>query len=263
MANYPKMDVKCPVLKQGVHYLTSDYKTRNPKRKHSGIDMIGKGYACDYVIAIDDGVVVTSTYSATAGYYVEIKQNDGSITRYLHLKKGSITVKKGDHVKKGQVIGYMGNSGSSNGAHLHFGVRVNGKDVDPLPYLEGKKTFDRVVIKQVPYQVYDNDKNKWLPFVNSNTNDYAGIHGHSISGLRIANLTYRVHDKVKKAWLPWVTGTSDYAGILTHDIDGVQIKGATYRVRLKKGKRLPWVTGDNDYAGIYGNSIDEVQIKID
>ena len=47
-----KIAVKNPVLKNGVHYMTSDYKTRNSGRdSHSGIDMIGKNYAADYIIS--------------------------------------------------------------------------------------------------------------------------------------------------------------------------------------------------------------------
>ena len=44
-------------------------------------------------------------------------------TLYAHMKYGSVTVKVGDRVSRGQVIGYMGNTGYSFGAHLHFEVR--------------------------------------------------------------------------------------------------------------------------------------------
>lgn len=137
---YTLMAVKNSVLKNKVHYLTSDYKTRNKKRPtHSGMDFIGKGYACDYIIAFDAGTVVTSKYNISAGYYVEINHGE-YISRYLHMKKGSLKVKKGDVVTKGQVIGYMGNTGASRGAHLHFGIKKDGKNVDPKPYLQGEVT---------------------------------------------------------------------------------------------------------------------------
>lgn len=139
MANI--LEVKNPVLKNGKHNITSDYKTRNPKRKnHNGIDFVSRQNnmnVTDYIIAIDDGVVTISKYSLSAGYYIQIKHNNGYTTRYLHLKKDSLKVKKGDKVKKGQVIGYMGNTGNSSGAHLHFDVH-NGKSyVDPVPFLQG------------------------------------------------------------------------------------------------------------------------------
>lgn len=138
---YKKLDVKNNVLKNQVHYLTSDYKTRN-SREHNGVDLIGKNYAKDYIIAFDEGEVLKSSYDDSRGYYVTIKHN-GYNTFYYHMKKGSITVKAGDKVKKGQVIGYMGSTGDANGAHLHFGVQVNGVYVDPLPYLLGTNTTNK------------------------------------------------------------------------------------------------------------------------
>ena len=85
-----KIEVKNSVLQDGVHYVTSDYKTRNPKRKdHKGMDLVGKN-GLDEIVAIADGIVTISTYSSSAGYYVQIKHNNGYTTRYLHMKKGSI-----------------------------------------------------------------------------------------------------------------------------------------------------------------------------
>ena len=45
-------------------------------------------------------------------------------------------VKAGDKVEKGQAIAYVGNSGMSTGAHLHFGVLIKGSPVDPLRYFK-------------------------------------------------------------------------------------------------------------------------------
>ncbi len=139
------LKLKNPVLKEGVHYLTSDYKTRNSKRGHNGMDMIGKNRRTDYVIAIDKGKVITATYSPSAGNYIEIRHDNGYISRYLHLKKGSLTVKRGDTVQKGQVLGYMGNTGNSTGAHLHFAIYTKKRTpVDPLPYLLNEKNLSNV-----------------------------------------------------------------------------------------------------------------------
>ncbi len=137
------IDVKEPVLKKGKHYLTSDYKTRGTRSTHNGMDMIGENHSIDNVIAIADGKVITSKYSNTAGYYVEIEHANKYISRYLHMKKGSLKVKKGDKVTKGTLLGTMGNTGNSTGAHLHFAV-YNDKHVfiDPLPYLLGTLNFD-------------------------------------------------------------------------------------------------------------------------
>lgn len=79
------------------------------------------------------------------GEYVVINHHDGTMTLYGHMKPGSRTVSAGDTVKQGQVIGIVGNTGNcqprptaSNplrGTHLHFEVRINGRPVNPLPYL--------------------------------------------------------------------------------------------------------------------------------
>lgn len=140
-------DFKNKVLENGVHYITSDYKTRNKSRPdHKGIDLVshnGKQTTTDEIVAIEDGIVTISTYSSSAGYYVQIKHNNEYTTRYLHMKKGSIKAKVGDRVVKGQILGYMGNTGKSDGAHLHFDINDGENYVDPLPYLEGTKTFEK------------------------------------------------------------------------------------------------------------------------
>ncbi len=148
-----KINVINPVLKNKEHYITSDFYERNNTRsKHKGIDMIGKNRATDYVIAIDDGVVITSTYSKTAGYYVEIKHKNNYISRYLHMKKNSLKVRKKDYVKKGDILGFMGNTGASNGAHLHFAVFTKNKIVDdPLLYLQNVLNFNSTYYEDFIY----------------------------------------------------------------------------------------------------------------
>lgn len=129
---------------------------------------------------------------------------------------------------------------------------------------------------KVTYQVWDDVRNKWLPNV-IDTNDYAGIIGHSVcavyANLSSGNITYKVHTKGGK-WLPEVVNRKDYAGIYNKPIDGLMIKTNTgrtvrYRVHIKKtNKWLPWVTGynekdgNNGYAGIFGKDIDAIQIDI-
>lgn len=140
MANY-----KNPVLKKCGHKVTSPFGMRTiwgKQQMHNGIDLVGEGSTLDYIIAFADGVVKISKYSISAGEYVQIDHGNGQYTRYLHMKKGSRTVKAGDKVLKGQVLGYMGATGNVTGAHLHFDVNVNGSYVDPAPYLEGSKVFE-------------------------------------------------------------------------------------------------------------------------
>lgn len=160
MTKYSELEVKNKVLKSGVHHITSDYKTRNKKRPgHNGIDLTSMnkshtGLTLDYIVAIDDGVVLNVSYDSVSGHYVFIKHLSNLKSFYCHMKKGSIQVKKGQQVKAGDVIGYMGKTGCATGAHLHIGVRtVDNKHQDPLPYLQGTKSL--VAYTKGTYEVVD------------------------------------------------------------------------------------------------------------
>ncbi len=129
------------VLKNKENQITQKYK----KSIHDGVDLVGYKSSLDYIIAYADGKVVAlkNDYSTndrsgnSYGNYVKIKHSNGYFTLYAHLKYNSIPVKIGDEIKKGQIIGYMGNTGHSTGAHLHFEVRnENDQKIDPTPYLE-------------------------------------------------------------------------------------------------------------------------------
>jgi murein DD-endopeptidase MepM/ murein hydrolase activator NlpD len=95
------------------------------------------------VIAPHAGVVVWVAYQAKgAGYYL-VLASDGEPYNYvfMHLLKGSTTVKSGDHVGTGQQIAAVGASGTAEGTHLHFEVwdgpwQNGGRPVDPLPFLK-------------------------------------------------------------------------------------------------------------------------------
>ena len=78
------------------------------------------------------------------GNMVTIKDSNGMITKYMHLKASSIpsSIKKGAKVSAGQKIGVMGNTGRSTGAHLHYQVEDTfGTPLDPKPYVTGSKKF--------------------------------------------------------------------------------------------------------------------------
>lgn len=136
--------LNCRVLKSGKCEISQKYKGAN----HNGIDLVGGGYTLDSVVAHSDGTVVgvvsninyntSKTGQRIYGNYVKIKHDNGMYTFYAHLKYGSVAVKLNQRVTKGTVLGYMGNTGYSFGAHLHFEVR-NEKNVqiDPTPYYGG------------------------------------------------------------------------------------------------------------------------------
>lgn len=103
------------------------YKTVRP---HTGVD-----YAAPMgtpVMAIGDGVVTFKGYKGGGGHTVKIKHNSTYESAYLHLSKYGKGITTGARVTQGQVIGYVGSSGTSTGAHLDFRIWKNGTPIDPL-----------------------------------------------------------------------------------------------------------------------------------
>ncbi|WP_420887032.1 phage tail tape measure protein [Bacillus sonorensis] len=101
---------------------------------HKGLDLAAK--AGTPVKAVRAGKVITATYSKTAGNWVVIQQDDGTVAKYMHMQKG-LKVKKGDVVSAGQTIGKVGSTGHSTGNHLHLQIEQNGKPIDPEKYMKG------------------------------------------------------------------------------------------------------------------------------
>ena len=102
---------------------------------HTGIDISGGGVHGKPIIASKSGVVIIATASTPSAYwgfgtFVLIDHGDGVSTLYAHMSR--LGTSAGATVKQGQVIGYVGNTGNSFGAHLHLEVRVNGKPTNPL-----------------------------------------------------------------------------------------------------------------------------------
>lgn len=132
------------------------------RRPHHGVD-----YAAPIgtpVFAIGDGKVITAKrgYNNGAGNYLKIKHNSVYTTGYLHLKSFAPGVSLGSYVKQGDLIGYVGSTGLSTGAHLDFRFYKNGKPIDPLKveappvepvHEENKADFDSV--KAITMQLLD------------------------------------------------------------------------------------------------------------
>lgn len=101
-------------------------------RMHNGIDMAAAANTPIY--AARGGVVITASYQKDgAGNYVQIDHGDGFRSIYMHMTRYVVAV--GDFVAPGQVIGYVGSTGLSTGNHLHFGISLDGKYVNPLEYI--------------------------------------------------------------------------------------------------------------------------------
>lgn len=100
---------------------------------HQGIDI--KADEGTPVFAVMDGIVIFVGKMGNYGLIICLDHNNGWETRYAHLSR--IHVKQHQQVKRGQKIGEVGQTGNATAPHLHFEIRINGKPVDPLPWLKG------------------------------------------------------------------------------------------------------------------------------
>lgn len=121
------------------HPIHQDY------RVHEGIDIPGTMESTNIIAALDGTVIRTvnacdsiNSRGCGGGYgnYIEILDTKGNTNIYAHMALNTQTVTVGDTVVQGQVIGKVGSSGDSTGAHLHFTIKVNGVAVDPLDYVD-------------------------------------------------------------------------------------------------------------------------------
>jgi murein DD-endopeptidase MepM/ murein hydrolase activator NlpD len=98
---------------------------------HQGLDIATeKGQP---VYATANGTVAAAQRSGEYGNLIVLNHDFGLATRYGHLSR--FNVKPGQSVKRGEVIGYVGSTGRSTGAHLHYEIVVNGKLINPLQLL--------------------------------------------------------------------------------------------------------------------------------
>jgi murein DD-endopeptidase MepM/ murein hydrolase activator NlpD len=103
-----------------------------PKSSHSGVDVTAD--EGEPVLAPNDGVVAMVDDLFFSGNSVIIDHGDGIYSMFFHLSEAK--VRMGQAVMKGDVIGLVGATGRVSGAHLHWGVRVQGARVDPLQLIK-------------------------------------------------------------------------------------------------------------------------------
>jgi murein DD-endopeptidase MepM/ murein hydrolase activator NlpD len=109
---------------------------------HPGIDLAGAIGTPIYATA--DGTVLRAGWNSGGyGNLVEIDHGRGITTRFGHLS--AILVHDGDRITRGQLIGRMGSTGRSTGSHLHYEVRIDGRAVNPIPFM---KSTDYVLAMQ-------------------------------------------------------------------------------------------------------------------
>jgi septal ring factor EnvC (AmiA/AmiB activator) len=127
----------------GFYYVISPFN-EDRGYSHKGIDITGGGIMGATVVAAGGGTVIASYNGCThnwgksgscgcgGGYgnYVMIDHGNGKTTTYGHLSSAAVST--GASVSKGQTIGYVGSTGWSTGAHLHYETRLNGVAYDPM-----------------------------------------------------------------------------------------------------------------------------------
>ena len=99
---------------------------------HAGID-IGVPVGTTVAAAAEGKVIIAGWDDGGCGNYIILDHGGRLSTQYCHLSH--IFVGVGQVVQRGQAIAASGNTGNSTGPHLHFGVRINGRPVDPMSYL--------------------------------------------------------------------------------------------------------------------------------
>jgi murein DD-endopeptidase MepM/ murein hydrolase activator NlpD len=99
-------------------------------KMHTGVD-----WASPYgtpIFASGNGVVEKVGWEGGYGKYVRLKHNNGYETAYGHMSAYAKGMEPGKRVRQGQVIGFVGSTGMSTGAHVHYEILVNGRFVDPM-----------------------------------------------------------------------------------------------------------------------------------
>jgi murein DD-endopeptidase MepM/ murein hydrolase activator NlpD len=99
-------------------------------KMHTGVD-----WAAPYgtpIFASGNGTVDKVGWEGGYGKYVRVKHSNGYETAYGHMSAFARGIEPGKRIRQGQVIGFVGSTGLSTGAHVHYEIVVNGRFVDPM-----------------------------------------------------------------------------------------------------------------------------------
>ncbi|MGW1399289.1 peptidoglycan DD-metalloendopeptidase family protein [Streptomyces sp. NPDC002405] len=100
---------------------------------HTGLDF--PAATGTKIVAVDSGTVESATSGGPYGKHILVQHGGGLASLYAHMS--AMVAKAGDTIKQGGRVGSVGATGNVTGPHLHLEARVNGKPVDPMPYLTG------------------------------------------------------------------------------------------------------------------------------
>lgn len=99
-------------------------------KMHKGIDFaVPTGTP---IQAAGDGMVEIAGFNGSYGNYVRLRHGSGMGTAYAHMSRIAVGIKPGKRVAQGQIIGFVGSTGRSTGAHLHYEVLKGNDQVNPL-----------------------------------------------------------------------------------------------------------------------------------
>jgi len=139
-----------PILNESLNMLASGYGMRihpilKVRKMHKGVDFAApKGTP---IYATGDGVVVSvKTVFGGYGKHIEIDHGFGFVTRYAHMNE--FKVRRGQKIKRGDLIGTVGNTGSSTAPHVHYEIMKDGRFVNPVNYFFKDLTpeeFDKIL----------------------------------------------------------------------------------------------------------------------
>lgn len=122
-------------LNSGFGYRRDPFRRRGAV--HTGLDFGGPRNAP--ILATAPGRVIESGRAGAYGIMVVIDHGMGIETRYAHLSRALVRV--GDRVTAGKTIGVMGRTGRATGHHLHYEIRVDGRALNPKPFIEAGTKF--------------------------------------------------------------------------------------------------------------------------
>ena len=100
---------------------------------HTGLDLMAP-YGSPIRAPLAGTVIFVGVWYGY-GNMIDIRHDNGMITRYGHLSKFAPGIRPGVAIDTGALLGNIGTSGQAQGAHLHFEVRIDGRVMDPKPYL--------------------------------------------------------------------------------------------------------------------------------
>jgi murein DD-endopeptidase MepM/ murein hydrolase activator NlpD len=115
--------------------ITSGFGGRNHpllgySKMHTGVDWASSTGTA--IFAAGNGIIDKVGWEGGYGKYIRIRHANGYETAYGHMSAFARGMEQGKKIRQGQVIGYVGSTGLSTGAHLHYEILINGRFVDPM-----------------------------------------------------------------------------------------------------------------------------------